>query len=145
MSYDVAYNCACDLVHITWWAMTTRPWVPSSFLLTTIISNIYPALLPPPDPSSDEDKSEGDATPTIYEAAVALYQETHCQAGYTLCPPLSDELIAIMPPTIQKALLEDEDINIIIKTLNRNPSYNPTIQFNTVMAALFPLWLQLEG
>jgi hypothetical protein len=98
-----------------------------------------------PDPSSNEDESNGDATPTNYEAAVATYHGACYQMGYTLHPPLSDALIDVVPPAIQKALLDNEDVNIIIGTLDGNPGYNPAIQFNTVMATLFPLWLQLKA
>jgi hypothetical protein len=32
-----------------------------------------------------------------------------------------------MPPSIWEALLDEEDINVLIRTLDRNPRYNPSI------------------
>jgi hypothetical protein len=89
--------------------------------------NIHPVLSPPPNLPSDEDESNGNSTPTNYETTIATYYEAHHQAGYTLCPPLPDTLIDVMPPAVSKALLDNKDVNVIIGTLDGNPGYNPAI------------------
>jgi hypothetical protein len=109
------------------------------------MSNIHPILSPAPDLPSDNEEDDGDDPSNIYEATVVTYREACHHMSYTLCPPLSDIVIDVVPPNIWEALLNETDVDVILGSLDGEPSYNPAIQFATVVAALFPLWLQLKA
>jgi hypothetical protein len=105
------------------------------------MSNICPVLSPVPDLSSNDEEDGSDDPPTTYEATVVAYREARYQAGYTLRPPLSDAVIDVVPPNIREALLQETNVDIIIGSLDGDHRYSPAVQFTTIVAALFPLWL----
>ena len=107
----------------------------------------YSALTPDPEPEF----------PKLYfdDAPPETRQERRLRRQQSLPPPATSQPVedtvvshtnlSVVPPLIMDELVDAGDVNMLLGCFSdSDETYNPLQKFQMVVAALFPLWLEME-
>ena len=88
------------------------------------------------DSDSSDNEGEGDII-FSHEEAAASYCTAHVAARPIIPPSHPD--INVIPPDMLATAVDANDVNAHLGFFPDSREYNPSAQFHTVVAALFPL------